>query len=52
MPNFDNFRGANPSWGIKSVILYIEFISSYKIYKKGIALGGHVLTPCTPREYS
>ena len=32
-PNFDNFRGDKSILGVKSVILYIKFISSYKMFR-------------------
>ena len=41
LPTFTISGGTNQLWAVKSVILYIKFISSYKICKKKkFALGG------------
>ena len=42
LPTFTISGGTNQLWAVKSVILYIKFISSYKICKKKIRCGGHV----------
>ena len=42
LPTFTISGGTNQLWAVKSVILYIKFISSYKICKKKIRSGGHV----------
>ena len=39
LPTFTISGGTNLSWGVKSVILYLKFISSYKIYIENFALG-------------
>ena len=48
-PNIHNFRGDKLTLGgVKSVILYIKFMSSYKICKKKFALGGDMSPPVPP----
>ena len=50
LPTFTIWRGTNQPWGVKSVIFYIKFISSYKICKKIICSGGTCpdMSPLTP----
>ena len=42
LSTFTILGGTNQSCGVKSIILYIKFISSYKISKKKLLWGGHV----------
>ena len=49
LPTLTISGGTNQPWGVKIVILYLKLISSYKICKKKLLLGGHV-PPCLPIE--